>query len=524
MIPPYSGFPKNTRTVANWNRYMTKSLDLNTTSWLVLLTIAAILFSTCRPDTREEQKFPNIIYILADDLGYGDIAVYGQEKIKTPNLERMAAEGMRFTQHYCGSTVCAPSRSVLMTGLHTGHTPIRGNREHKPVGQKPIPDSLITIAEVLKEAGYATGAFGKWGLGYPGSEGSPSNQGFDYFFGYNGQRRAHFYYPEFLFREVKGQAPERVPLKGNKVRDTSTPQFPHPGAGPPKERGTYSQDAIMDEALAFIDKQARQEQPFFAYLPLNLPHASLTVPQSAMKPYMDEKGNSIFEEKPFPGGHYTAQPMPHAAYAAMVTLLDKYVGQVLEKLQQHGIDENTLIIFTSDNGPHEEGGNDPSFFNSNGPLRGVKRDLYEGGIRVPMIARWPDHIKAGSTSDHISAFQDMMSTFAELVGVQPPDTDGISMIPVLTGQGDQLKHKYLYWEFPAAGGKQAVRKGSWKAVRLNVMNNPDAPTELYNLKNDVSEEHNVARSHPEVVEQMKEIIREAHHPSSGFPLFKDEIQ
>ncbi|MDR8391362.1 arylsulfatase [Aliifodinibius sp. S!AR15-10] len=468
-------------------------------------------------DPQNEQ--PNIIYILADDLGYGDIGPFGQTKIETPNLNKMAAEGMRLTQHYSGSTVCAPSRSVLMTGLHTGHTPVRGNEERMPIGQYPLPYGVPTVAEILHEAGYATGAFGKWGLGYPGSEGSPSRQGFDLFFGYNDQRRAHFYYPEFLFREVPGQAPERVPLEGNEVIETSREGFEHPGSGPPKNAAVYSQDAIMEEALSFIEENASAGDPFFAYLPLNIPHASITVPEEAMAPYLDQNGESIFEEEPFEGGHYAAQPRPRAAFAGMVTLLDKYVGQVMKKLQDQGIAENTLIIFSSDNGPHVEGGHDPEFFDSNGPLRGVKRDLYEGGIRVPTIAWWPGTVPEGSESGHISAFEDMLPTFAELAGVAaPPNIDGISMAPTLTGNGEQRQREYLYWEFPARGGKQAVRKDQWKAVRLNLNENPNAPIELYNLEEDLSEENNVADQHPDVVKEMRQIMEQAHVRSEVFPI------
>lgn len=487
---------------------------------ILLVSIVLLSLQGCgeRPETVQERR-PNIVYILADDLGYGDIGSFGQTKIQTPNLDRMAAEGMRFTQHYSGSTVCAPSRSVLMTGLHTGHTPIRGNREVLPVGQYPLPYGVTTVAELLKEAGYATGAFGKWGLGYPGSEGSPSRQGFDLFYGYNGQRRAHFYYPEFLYREVPDEAPERVPLEGNIVYDTSTENFPHPGSGPPRQRGIYSQEAIAGEALSFIDRHAGSERPFFLYMPLTLPHASLTVPDEAMEPYLDENGESIFNEKPFPGDHYSTQSQPRAAYAAMVTLLDRYVGRVLDELRNRGIAENTLVIFTSDNGPHEEGGHDPAFFNSNGPLRGIKRDLYEGGIRVPTIAWWPGTVKSGSTCDHISAFEDMMPTFAELADAAPPQNiDGISMVPTLTGSGVQETHVYLYWEFPARGGKQAVRKEEWKAVRLNAGENRDAPLELYNLETDPAEENNIAAQHPDVLEEMRRIMDEARVPSEVFPL------
>lgn len=470
----------------------------------------------CQNESGNPPEKPNIIYILADDLGYGDLGSYGQTEIMTPNLDRMRSEGMKFTQHYAGSTVCAPSRSVLMTGLHTGHTPIRGNREHMPIGQHPLPDSSITVAEVLKNAGYSTGAFGKWGLGFPGSEGSPSNQGFDYFFGYNGQRRAHFYYPEFLFREQANAEIEKVQLKGNKVNDN--PER-HPGSGPPVQRGQFSPDVITREALSFIDRN--KGQPFFLYMPITIPHASIIAPDETLKSYLDADGESIFEEEPHDGNHYTSQPRPKATYAAMVTQLDNYVGQIMDKLENEGLAENTLIIFTSDNGPHEEGGYDPAYFNSNGPLRGIKRDLYEGGIRVPMLAWWPETIEENSISDHISSFSDMMPTFAELAGVNHPQkTDGISMVPTLLSNGSQKQHDYLYWEFPARGGKQAVRMDNWKAVRLGVSQNADALIELYDLSNDIGEEKNVAEMNPHIVQKMGTIMEQAHDPSELFPLFE----
>ena len=468
--------------------------------------------------SKSDYEQPNIVYILADDLGYGDIGPFGQKQILTPNLDRMSIEGMRLTQHYSGSPVCAPSRSVLMTGLHTGHTPIRGNLEHLPIGQAPLPYGVPTIAELLKKAGYSTGAFGKWGLGYPESEGSPTQQGFDYFFGYNDQRRAHFYYPEFLFREVKGKKIERVTLDGNEVNDNPDR---HPGSGPPVKRGTYSQDAIAKEALSFIEDHANREAPFFLYMPMNIPHASLTVPRESMDPYLNENGDSIFLEKPFNGNHYTTQPKPRATYAAMVSLLDSYVGMVLDKLREEGIDKNTLVIFTSDNGPQFEGGHNPAFFDSNGPLRGGKRDLYEGGIRVPTIAWWPGTVPENTYSDHISAFEDMMPTFAQLAGIAPlPNIDGISMVPTLTGSEEQQKRNYLYWEFPAQGGKQAVRKGKWKAVRLDVTKNPDAAIELYNLNDDLGEQHNIAMEHPNIVDEMTELMNNARVHSDAFPLYE----
>lgn len=408
-----------------------------------------------------------------------------------------------------------------MTGLHTGHTPIRGNKEIMPIGQQPLPDSVISLAEVLKEAGYITGAFGKWGLGYPGSEGVPSRQGFDEFFGYLCQRRAPFYYPEFLFHDLKGEELQRVQFTGNVVDDTSPENFQHPGSGPPVQKAVYSQDAITQKALDFIDKH--NDQPFFLYFPSPLPHSSMTIPQEAMQPYLDETGNSIFEEEPYVGDHFTQQAMPKAAYAAMVTYLDKQVGMLLEKLEEKGIAENTLIIFSSDNGSHTSGGYDFSMLDSNAPFRGGKRDLYEGGIRVPLVTRWPNKIKPGTESDLLSGFQDMMPTFADLAGITlPSDLDGISLVPTLLGAGNQQQHDYLYWEFHERGGKQAVRKGPWKAVRLNVSTRAAGFIELYNLDEDVAESSNLANQFPEIVAELKVIMEKAHRQNTDFPLFPEE--
>ncbi|MFB6249518.1 MAG: arylsulfatase [Salinibacter sp.] len=477
---------------------------------LALLVPVLFLLVGCGGDAPDTPPRPNIILIVADDLGYGDLGAYGQERIRTPNLDRMAREGMRFTQFYAGSTVCAPSRSVLMTGQHTGRTPIRGNEEVHPIGQQPLPDTSVTIAEVLQTAGYTTGAFGKWGLGAPGSEGVPSRQGFDRFFGYIGQRRAHFYWPEFLF-ESTGDSLRRVPLDGNRVRNTSTPDFPHPGAGPPIERGTYSHDAILERALSFIGEQARTDAPFFAYLPVTIPHASVVAPDSAFAPYLDAEGNSIFDETPFPGDHYTAQPRPKAAYAAMVTHLDRGVGRILDRLEAQGVAENTLVLFTSDNGPHGEGGYQPDDFNSNGPLRGMKRDLYEGGIRVPQIAWWPGRVEAGTTTDLPSYVGDYMQTFADLAGADAPAaTQSVSLVPTLRGDTTrQAPHDYLYWEFR---GAQAVRQGRWKAVRDSI---GGGPVELYDLEADPAESTNVADRHPDIAERLTRLMNEAHRPPEG---------
>jgi len=477
---------------------------------LALLVAGLLLLSGCaggESDDEATSPRPNIILIVADDLGYGDLGAYGQQQIRTPHLDRMAKEGMRFTQFYSGSTVCAPSRSVLMTGQHTGRTPIRGNEEVHPIGQQPLPDSVITLAEVLQQAGYATGAFGKWGLGAPGSEGVPHRQGFDRFFGYIGQRRAHFYWPEFLF-ESNRDSLWRVPLEGNRVEDTSTPDFPHPGSGPPLERGTYSHDAIMEQALSFVDAQAQSDSPFFAYLPITIPHASVVAPDSAFAPYLDADGNSIFDEEPFPGDHYTEQPMPKAAYAAMVTHMDRGVGRILDRLESMGIEENTLVLFTSDNGPHGEGGYQPEYFDSNGPLRGMKRDLYEGGIRVPQIAWWPGRVEAGTTTDVPSYFGDYVRTFAELAGTSAPDAiQSLSLVPALLGDSArQGTHDYLYWEFQ---GQQAVRQGRWKAVRDSI---GGGSVELYDLDADPGESTNAADAHPDVVERLTGLMDEAHRP------------
>jgi len=441
---------------------------------------------------RFRRKQPNIIFIMADDLGYADLGCYGQEKIRTPHLDRMAAEGIRLTDHYAGSTVCAPARCTLMTGLHTGHAVVRGNYEVQPEGQYPLPPESLTVGEVLQAAGYATGVIGKWGLGGPGSSGEPNRQGFDYWYGHLCQREAHFYYDDHLWRNGK-----KVVLEGN---------------DPQRQTGQYVHDLFTREALQFIERN--QQGPFFLYLPYTIPHAELAVPEDSLAAYRGQ-----FPETPFPGGHYGAQPAPHAAYGAMITRMDRDIGRVFRLLQDLEIDENTLVIFTSDNGPSTAGGIDPVFFDSNGPLRGGKRDLYEGGIRVPLIARWPGRIKPGTVSNHPSAFWDFLPTAAEIAGIKPPDgIDGISYLPALMGE-PQPVHEYFYWEFPAQGGKQAVRMGRWKGVRLNTRTDPNGAIELYDLANDVGEARNVASEHPDVVRQITDIMQQAHTDSGAFPLF-----
>jgi arylsulfatase A-like enzyme len=445
---------------------------------------------------------PNIVYIIADDLGYGDVGFNGQEKISTPNIDQLAKKGLVFTQHYSGTTVCAPSRSSLITGMHTGHTPVRGNYEIQPEGQYPLPDTVNTLFKVMKKAGYVTGAFGKWGLGYPRSEGDPSHQSVDVFYGYNCQRMGHNYFPYHLWSNR-----DSVVLEGNK--------------GQGKEQ--YGPHLIHEQTLQFIEDY--QDSSFFLYVPTIIPHAELVVPDSLMENYRGKFG----KETPFKGvdegplyklGGYMSQEEPRAAFAAMVELLDRQVGEIVDKLEELGLSENTLIVFTSDNGPHLEAGADPDYFNSNGPFRGYKRDLYEGGIHVPMLAYWPGKIQAGK-SGHISSFWDILPTFADLIGVESdPQWDGISFLPTLLQEKEQKEHPYLYWEFVEQGGKQAVRKGKWKAVRLGVKTDSNSPIELYDLESDPGEQENLAAGYPEVIGEMKGIMKEAHIPNPVFPLFQ----
>ncbi|WP_215238333.1 arylsulfatase [Dyadobacter helix] len=445
---------------------------------------------------------PNIVLILADDLGYGDVGFNGQKLIKTPNIDRLAREGVIFSQFYAGTSVCAPSRSSLLSGKHTGHTYIRGNKSVEPEGQEPIADSVLTIAEVLKKAGYNTGAFGKWGLGPVGSEGDPVKQGFDRFYGYNCQSRAHRYYPDHLWDNQ-----QRVELKGNQNLHKTQ---------------EFAPDLIHAKALEFVDKQAAG-QPFFLFLPYTLPHAELVVPDDELFHLYKDK----FEEKPYQGadygphasnGGYASQKYPHATFAAMVARLDRYVGEVLDKLKAKGIDKNTLVIFTSDNGPHQEGGADPAFFNSSGGFRGIKRDLYEGGVREPFVARWPGTVKPNTKNEYIGAFWDLLPTFAELAGVKvEKPVDGISFTAALTGKGIQKAHDYLYWEFHEQGGKQAVRQGNWKAVRLKAAGNPDGVVELYDLAQDPAETKNIALRFPEKAKELGQIMNRAHVRSVIFP-------
>jgi arylsulfatase A-like enzyme len=431
---------------------------------------------------KQQPRFrkPNIIFVLADDLGYGDLSCYGQKRFTTANIDKIAAEGMRFTQVYAGSTVCAPSRCALMTGLHTGHALVRGNRGGQGDGRVYLRPQDVTVAELLKQANYTTGAFGKWGLGLVDTTGHPNRQGFDEWFGYLDQTHAHFYYTDHLYKNS-----EKVALDGKQ----------------------YSHDLIVDSAFDFI--RGNKDKPFFLYLSLTIPHASLEVPDDSLKKYLGK-----YPEKPFSGGHYTKQETPRAAFAAMIDRLDLSVGRMMALLKELGIDEDTIVFFTSDNGPHREAGADPEFFNSSGPLRGIKRDLYEGGIRVPMIVRWPNRIKAGAVSSQIWAFWDFFPSAAEIAGVKPPKRiDGISMLPALVGKR-QGNHPYLYWEFFERGFQQAIRYGNWKAIRLET----NKPLELYNLDADLGERNNIAANHPDVVTYIEKLLRAARTESEHWPL------
>ncbi len=453
-----------------------------------LLTVAASITSAAaaKPTAR-----PNVIYILADDLGYGDLSCYGQEKFATPNIDRLAGEGMKFTGHYAGNTVCSPSRAVLMTGLHPGHCAIRGNGAEETTIRLELDD--FVLPELFKAAGYATGAFGKWGLGVTNSKGrgNPLVHGFDEFYGWKSQMIAHTYYPSSVV---------------------------HNGRELPLAEGTYVHDLIMDQARDFIRRQVDAKTPFFCYIPTAVPHAAMHAPKALHEAW--RKKFPQFDQKI---GKYGAGPgedcpdvvNPIAGFAAMMEHLDNEVGEILDLLAELGVDDNTLVMFASDNGAHLEGGHDPTFWNSTGGLRGHKRDMHEGGIRSPLLARWPGTITAGSTSDHISAFWDMLPTMAALTGQPvPAGTDGISLLPTLLGEPDQRQHEYLYWEFHK--GKKpfskAVRMGQWKAYQET-----GKPLELFDLATDPFEQHDLAKEKPDLSARMKVIFAEAHQPLASTP-------
>jgi arylsulfatase A-like enzyme len=442
--------------------------------------LAASIISVLQPGLGHADNSvsrPNVVLILADDLGYGDVGCYGQKMIKTPNIDRMAAEGMRFTQCYAGSTVCAPSRCALMTGLHTGHCRVRGN------ALVPLQPEDRTVAEVLKAAGYATGLCGKWGLGEADSTGIPNKKGFDFFFGYLNQNHAHAYYPDFLWRNQ-----EKVTLP-NVVKNNVA-----------SKKVVYSPDLITKEALGFID--ANKDRAFFLYFAPTLPHAN----NEAKKDGMEIPSDAPYTAEPW--------PQPQKNHAAMITRLDADVGKLFDKLKELKLDENTIVFFSSDNGPHKEGGGDPAFFNSSGGLRGYKRSMTEGGIRVPMIVRWPGKVKPAESS-LVWTFWDFLPTAAKLAGAKvPAGLDGQSIVPELFDNRPVQSHEFLYWEFHEGGSKQAVRTGDWKAIRGKL----GGPLELYDLRRDIREQENVAAKHPDVVAKVEEYLKSARSESKEWPL------
>ncbi|MCP3903044.1 MAG: arylsulfatase [Planctomycetes bacterium] len=483
-----------------------------------LLAFAAVLFlaGTALARDADPTRPPNVIYILADDLGYHELGCYGQAKIRTPNLDRLAREGMRFTRHYSGSPVCAPSRCVLLTGRHTGHAAIRGNKEvggwgpEEPEGQLPLPAGEVTIAELLRDRGYATGVFGKWGLGGPGSVGHPRAQGFDHFYGYLCQRVAHNYYPTHLWRDHDVDV-----LHGNRhFRAHQKLAEPLPDEGEyARHRGSdYAPEHIADEAVAFIRGHA--DEPFFLYYASIIPHVALQAPPDEVDRYPRD-----WDPEPYLGDRgYLPHPRPRAAYAAMISYLDRNVGRLLDALDELGIADETIVMFSSDNGTTFAGGCDREFFDSLGALRGTKCTVFEGGLRIPMIARWPGRIVAGSITDHVSGFQDVLPTIMELTGHTPPvGLDGISIAPTLLSSGTQRRHDHLYWEYPERDQQQAVMIGAFKGVRTNLRSG-DLTIRLYDLDTDGSERHDVAGEHPQLVERMRSIMTTGRTASADFPI------
>lgn len=475
-----------------------------TTAVTITMVFLVFIITSCNSDKKGNvPEKPNIIFIMADDLGYADLGCFGQKLIKTPNLDKMASEGIKFTQHYAANTVCAPSRCGLMTGLHMGHAEVRGNKQAKPEpsGQQPLSETAVTVASLLKNAGYKTAMIGKWGLGNAGSSGDPSNQGFDYYYGYLDQVLAHNYYPEYLIRNGKKE------ILANEVKYLSK-EIWHKGLGSySTKKVDYSHDLFTEDALHFIEEN--KKNPFFLYLPYTIPHDN----GEALKGQkMEVPDYGIYNEMDWESDQ--------KGYAAMISRMDKDVGAILQKLKEEGIDKNTLVIFTSDNGP-EMNYSFAENFDSNGEFRGGKRDLYEGGIREPFIARWPGKVSPGSVSHHISAFWDFLPTACDIAGVDiPENTDGISYLPTLLAKDSQAEHEYIYWEYYGKGGKKAVRKGSWKAVVNNLFENINSPIELYDLESDPGEAKNLVDQFPEIVSDLDSIMHAASSPSSEYSFLK----
>ena len=481
---------------------------------------SALLLSTLSANGQKKNTQPNILFILCDDMGYGDLGCYGQPFIRTPHIDAMAGEGMRFTQAYAGSPVSAPSRASFMTGQHSGHCEVRGNKEYwknapiveygqnkeySIVGQHPYDPDHVILPEIMKDNGYTTGMFGKWAGGYEGSCSTPDKRGIDEYYGYICQFQAHLYYPNFLNRYSKALGDTGV------VRVVMDENIQYPMYGPDYlKRPQYSADMIHQKALEWLDQQDGK-QPFFGVLTYTLPHAELVQPEDSILNEYKAKFNPDKEFKGSEGSRYNAITHTHAQFAGMITRLDYYVGEVLKKLKEKGLDENTLVIFSSDNGPHEEGGADPTFFGRDGKLRGLKRQCHEGGIRIPAIVTWPGKIKPSTQSDHICGFQDVMPTLADIANIACPETDGISFLPALLGETERQKeHEYLYWEYPDPTiGLKAIRMGKWKGI-VNNIRKGNSTMELYDLESDLREEHDVAAEHPDIVRKLTRLMEKSH--------------
>lgn len=479
-------------------------------SLLMHFNRSRLLFAACicTISAVAQQRLPNIIYIYADDLGYGEIGPYGQQKIRTTNLDRMAGEGMRFTQHYTSTPVCAPARCMLLTGRHGGHAFIRGNYEMGGFpdslegGQMPLPEGTYTLPKMLKRAGYTTAMTGKWGLGMNNTTGSPLKQGFDYYCGYLDQKQAHNYYPTHLWENDR-----RLPLNNTfidvhkrldstTVTDEAFDYF---------KGNDYAPALMTRKALEFI--KTNKDRPFFFYMPYTIPHVSLQVPDEYVNRY---KGK--FDEHPYYGQNgYASAKYPYSTYAGMVTFLDAQVGIIMDEIRRLGLDDNTIVMFSSDNGTTFNGGVDHEFFNSVNGLRGLKMDVFEGGIKEPFIVRWPGKIKPGTVTDLISVQYDLMATLADITGQDAGITDGISFLPTLLGEPEkQKKHEYLYFEYPEKGGQLAIRMGNWKGIRLNVRLDPHSSWMIFNLKTDRNETTDLAAQHPELVKQFDAIVKKEH--------------
>lgn len=489
---------------------------------LIFFLLAASCSSVKQGGTADvSAKQPNIIYIYADDLGYGELGSYGQKKIKTPNLDRMAKEGMRFKQHYAGSPVCAPSRAILMTGKHSGHSYIRGNHElggfadTAERGQLPLHEESFTVADLLKQAGYKTALIGKWGLGMSNTEGSPLKHGFDYFYGYLDQKQAHNHYPTHLWENDRWDT-----LKQNFIDVHKSIPATATDADFDRFKGRdYAAEKMTEKALLFIDQQ--KKGPFFLYLPYALPHLSLQVPAEWTAKYRGQ-----FDERPYFGQQgYAPHKYPMSAYAAMISYLDAQVGVIMQKVKDLGLDDNTIIMFSSDNGPTFSSSVNTGFFNSANGLRGLKMDLYEGGIRVPFIARWPGRITANTTSNLVSAQYDLLATLAELTGQKAPVNDGISFLPELEGRSTKQKiHDYLYFEYPEKNGQLAIRLGDWKGVKINLSKDAASPWQIFNLATDRNEQRDVAANHPELIRKFDAIVKNEHvRPTLKSWEFVDEV-